>query len=327
MAHASAPQPPNNRAVVSYAGRVYSRFSVERGVWCVPIDEIDERRLDDANSILREVLDNRIVLPPDEEFDLLAVDEPDVLDCGVGKGAWVDEFLREYEECSPNVVGVDVYFGQGLEDDDEEEEEEERDGIEEWTQHTWNLNGRFRHSGISPETFDLINSRLLAEGIDAARWPSYVVDLKNLLKPGGWLQMVELELKIQSNNGGLQYSMNEPLFLWQSWYEIGMRCHGKEPRIGRRLGELMRQAGFERVHAPPAKQLPIGTWNRHTSASLGADIRANLAKTIDALTRYPLTRFNYPSLNLPLPFDRWQPMVQRAQQELQRDDLQLYYLV
>lgn len=44
------------------------------------------------------------------------------------------------------------------------------------------------------ETFDLINSRLLAEGINSERWPSFVRELKQMLKPGGWLQMVELQL-------------------------------------------------------------------------------------------------------------------------------------
>lgn len=44
---------------------------------------------------------------------------------------------------------------------------------------------------------------MLAGGIDASRWQSYVADIFRVLKPGGWCQMVELYLNAQSDNGTL----------------------------------------------------------------------------------------------------------------------------
>lgn len=59
--------------------------------------QADEERLDELNSILRQVLNDRVVLPL--RLDLSILDEPQVLDCGSGKGAWIDDLLEEYEDC------------------------------------------------------------------------------------------------------------------------------------------------------------------------------------------------------------------------------------
>lgn len=57
----------------------------------------EEERIDELNDVVQEMLDDRVVLvpdwPPDDE------DEPRVLDCGVGKGAWVDSLLNEHDDC------------------------------------------------------------------------------------------------------------------------------------------------------------------------------------------------------------------------------------
>lgn len=52
--------------------------------------------------------------------------------------------------------------------------------------------------------FDLVHSQLIAGGLNAARWPSYVRDIYRVIKPGGWCQMVELYLNAQSDNGTLR---------------------------------------------------------------------------------------------------------------------------
>lgn len=166
---------------------------------------------------------------------------------------------------------MDIFFGQGHEDDSDDENSDGQ-GVQEFDKYRWNLNARFRDdnssSRLRPDTFDLINSRFLAEGIDANRWSSYIEELKLLLRPGGWLQMVELELRFQSHSGRLQYTPQEPLFRWQGWYDATMREKNKDPRIGSQLGTYMRRAGFENVETR-AIPLHIGRWNQ--SQFLGLD--------------------------------------------------------
>ncbi|KAK5133801.1 hypothetical protein LTR08_007230 [Meristemomyces frigidus] len=209
--------------------------------------------------IIRDVLDNSIVLTPN--FPPPGVGEPQVLECGVGKGAWVDMLLEEYPDCE--VTGVDIYFGKG-EDDEEEDDDSEEEGVREWEKYRWNMNARFRDdrsdSRLRREYFDLINSRMLMDGINTTRWPDYIKELWVLLKPGGWLQMVELELKFQTDSGIVGYDNSQPLFLWQQWYYHAMGQLGKDPRVGERLGAFVMQAGFQNV-GTSSRRLQIGRWN------------------------------------------------------------------
>lgn len=179
------------------------------------------------------------------------------------------------------VTGIDIYFGQGDEDEDEDEDEDgdsDEDGVQEFIKHRWNLNAPFSDnrtsSRLRPESFDLINSRLLADGINEGRWQSYISNLKALLKPGGWLQMVELDLSFQSDSGRLRYDDTEPLFLWKRWYDYAMTQMGRNPRVGRQLEQLMMNAGFEAVWHQRLR-LEIGRWNQ--SWSFQANIDPGLA--------------------------------------------------
>ena len=166
------------------------------------------------------------------------------------------------------VTGVDIFLSQDRDEDDDDEDGNDSngnghvEGVQEFVKKRWNLNAPFREDRspdrLRPETFDLINSRLLAEGINAARWSSYVRDLKHLLKPGGWLQMVEIQYPFQSYNG----SLPEQSFLnrWWQWYSWALQQMGKNPRIGRDLQGLLTAERFEHVSGFNL-DLPIGTWN------------------------------------------------------------------
>lgn len=63
------------------------------------------------------------------------------------------------------------------------------------------MNAPFREERtgcLRPEKFHLVNSRLLIDGINTNRWAAFVKDLKAVLCPGGWLQMVEVHPLFQS---------------------------------------------------------------------------------------------------------------------------------
>jgi hypothetical protein len=128
------------------------------------------------------------------------------------------------------------------------------------------LNARFRDdqsdNQLRPESFDLINSRLLADGINSTRWQSYIRELKYMLKPGGWLQMVEIEPLIQSSTGRLDD--NSHLTRWWQWYSSMMQRMGKSPRIGRELRQHLQTEGFSHVQGGSI-DLAIGSWRSGAS--------------------------------------------------------------
>ena len=176
------------------------------------------------------------------------------------------------------VTGVDIFFGRGRDPNDEDEDDENggNNGVQEYIKKRWNLNARFREDRsddrLRPETFDLVNSRLLAEGIDADRWPLYIRELKHLLKPGGWLQMVELQLHFQSDAGLL--SDDSCLTRWWQWYSNTMQQMRKNPRIGRDLQRLLTAEGFNNITAR-SLDLPIGSWRSGKVMSISVRVTPN----------------------------------------------------
>jgi hypothetical protein len=56
--------------------------------------------------------------------------------------------------------------------------------------------------------FDLVHSQMMAGGIHANRWRSYIRDIFRVTRPGGWCQMVEIYFNAQSDNGSLTRGKN-----------------------------------------------------------------------------------------------------------------------
>ncbi|KAK5721781.1 hypothetical protein LTR15_006373 [Elasticomyces elasticus] len=241
--------------------------------------EDEEERCDALNKIVRTICNGRAVLVP---FPPSGVDDIRVLDCGFGKGAWVEDCLAEYQQIinevgvglssgtrtakyfrSVGVKGVDIFLGK--DSDDEEEDEDEDDGVEEFRKKRWNLNAPFNQDRdedhLRREEFNLVNSRFLAEGIDTNRWQPYIRELKELLEPGGWIQLVELDLRFQSDNGRLDPNDGAPLVVWNDWYRQTMLHRNKDPRVGQRLHQYLQVAGFQQIYGGRPQRLEIGSWN------------------------------------------------------------------
>lgn len=157
------------------------------------------------------------------------------------------------------VTGVDIFLG---EDDESDERGDRANSVQEFIKKRWNLNASFgadkSDDKLWPETFDLINSRYLAEGINTSRWPSYVKELRQLLKIGGWLQMVEIQFPFQSYNGSLPDESY--LTRWWQWYSRALGNMGRNVRIGQDLGQLMNREFGQQVTFV-TRILPVGGWS------------------------------------------------------------------
>lgn len=104
--------------------------------------------------------------------------------------------------------------------------------------------------------FDLINSRFLTDGINKDRWQSLIKEYKQLLKPGGWLQMIEIRWTFRSQSDHALPGLNA----WTDAYEKSLSDMQKDPKItASNLEWFARQAGFERVHKDTRRVL-VGNW-------------------------------------------------------------------
>jgi hypothetical protein len=129
------------------------------------------------------------------------------------------------------------------------------------TLYGYNLNDRLNDPEVfERNAYDLIHSRFVGPGIKKNRWPSYVRDMKTLLRPNGWVQMVEYYPNIQSDSGRL--TTQSALTRWFQAYASAMETYSdRNPRIGQRLQQLMHDAGLRDVGGM-AINLPIGAWHQ-----------------------------------------------------------------
>ncbi|KKA18599.1 hypothetical protein T310_7458 [Rasamsonia emersonii CBS 393.64] len=156
-----------------------------------------------------------------------------ILDIGTGKGSWalllatvrgVDLYPPPVSWVPPNCI---------LEVDDV---------LEDWT---------YR------QPFDLIHMRLLLGAFTPEEWDRVYKQCYDNLKPGGWIEQVELDVRVMSDDGSLP-----PDSLLAGWGPTFLGCG---ERSGRPLDTQLtmraaiEKAGFVDVHEKLYK-CPIGAW-------------------------------------------------------------------
>jgi ubiquinone/menaquinone biosynthesis C-methylase UbiE len=102
------------------------------------------------------------------------------------------------------------------------------------------IEGDARHTGLAACSFDLAHARTLL--INVPKPDEIVAEMVRLVKPGGWIAVLEPDAGIS-----LCYP---PLPAWDRMSEIFQSTYaidGADPLIGRRVAELFREAGLVEV--------------------------------------------------------------------------------
>ncbi|OJD18813.1 hypothetical protein AJ78_01220 [Emergomyces pasteurianus Ep9510] len=279
--------------LITYQGREYQKYSVENAIYFGPVDDDEIERLELQHRVLSKVFDNRLVFPPVHSLRR-------VLDCGYGNGAWAVEVAEQYPACE--VIGVDI--SPHMKPDDTPENL--------WLQ-VDDLNRTFT---FPPNYFDLVHSRLVASGLHRQRWPRYIRDIKRTLRPGGWVQMAEMYLNVQSDNGTI--TNNHALRQWSSRYVRGIE-DVKDPRIAMNLGNLLTSAGFVNVETKLIN-VPLAPWSTDARLrEIGNMNRPNVYRLLGSLALYPLMK------RLHMSREEFEVLVAQARAEVDNLALKAYF--
>jgi ubiquinone/menaquinone biosynthesis C-methylase UbiE len=227
--------------------RGFGRVHLAGQPYALPKDLEESGRLDFQHFLLRLALKGNYIAP--------IRDPRDILDAGCGTGRWAMEMAQTFP--SANVVGLDVVppvqdtghiLGYGLEGTPENYAFVEGDlckGIP-----------------FADRSFDFVHMRLLFGAIPADQWPFVVGELARVLRPGGWVQLLEA---YPIPNGGPM------LKRWQYWADQMSKRTGVNFTIGPQLGELLRHAGVRDVQQQRL-DFPVGKWGGRLGVMMEKDL-------------------------------------------------------
>ncbi|KAI9926293.1 hypothetical protein MW887_004057 [Aspergillus wentii] len=107
------------------------------------------------------------------------------------------------------------------------------------------------------EPFDLIHMRLMYGGFSQEGWDQLYKQAYDALEPGGWIEQMELDVRVYSDDGSLKKDNQ----LW-GWGSLFIRCSeraGRSLRTHETMRGAIENAGFVDVHEEKYK-IPIGAW-------------------------------------------------------------------
>ncbi|KFY28414.1 hypothetical protein V493_02946 [Pseudogymnoascus sp. VKM F-4281 (FW-2241)] len=165
-----------------------------------------------------------------------------IIDLGTGDGTWAVQVADRFPGVT--IHGVDLYpppvtwvppnciF-------------EVDDITQEWTWHN---------------KFDLIHLRLLLGAFKKDEWETLYRRCYDNLQPGGWIEQVELDVRVMSDDGSLK-----PDSLLAGWGQTFLDCGahaGRALDTQTTMRDSIAAAGFTEIHEKLYK-CPIGEWPKH----------------------------------------------------------------
>ncbi|TKA68710.1 hypothetical protein B0A49_03243 [Cryomyces minteri] len=201
------------------------------GRYLLPNDETELDREDMKHHMWMLVTSGRLHLSP------IARDPQKILDLGTGTGIWAMQMADLYP--SAEVVGTDISPVQPkwvppnlqFEVDDLEEE---------WL--------------YKPNSFDLVNVRFMFLAIKD--YPAMLEQAYKALKPGGYIEMAELDLN-PTPDPEAPYA--QKIFEWFKMQDVAIARAGFDMRVAHKFKSMVRDAGFQDVEEH-VFEVPWGTW-------------------------------------------------------------------
>ncbi|KAF7732076.1 hypothetical protein EC973_006331 [Apophysomyces ossiformis] len=189
-------------------GRKFHPFP---SVYLLPCDEDEIDRLHLQHFMIRFAIQGNYLAPVSDMLRKGAR----VLDVGCGPGSWTMEIAGEYPKS--NIVGIDI--------------------AQMFPSEIKPTNCSFHQCNIleplpfEDATFDYVFMRFVAPGVEEAKWESLIDELVRVLKPAGWIELVEGDSELHRPGPMTRYCNDRLIHLMQS--------RMLDPHAGRRLNERL----------------------------------------------------------------------------------------
>ncbi len=211
-------------------GRRYHAY--QTGRYPLPNDETELDREDMKHHEMMLITTNRLHFSP-------IPDKPQrILDIGTGTGIWAMQMADKYP--SAEVVGTDLSPVQS-----------------DWVPPnlTFEIDDAEQPWLHKPNSYDLINIRFMFLAIKD--FPKLIRSAYETLKPGGWIELSELDVHPVSYDS--EYPNPSQILLWIAYLRQASTAMGFDMVIARKFKSMVIEAGFEDV-TEEILEVPWGTW-------------------------------------------------------------------
>ncbi|KAG2174999.1 hypothetical protein INT43_006061 [Umbelopsis isabellina] len=200
-------------------GRLY--HDVESSAYLYPMDETEQDRLHGQHFALKALFGGDILEPVRRAIDL--DDNCHVLDVGCGPGSWLLDLATSYP--NSKFVGIDVVdmFPSTIRPPNTEF-------------HVRNILDGLNM--FSDNSFDFVQMRLFASVLKTDQWATTLAELKRVCRPGGIIQLLEVDYKVRGNSTVNQFTTK--------LVEV-MAKRDLDGEMAKKLAPALTQAGFINV--------------------------------------------------------------------------------
>jgi ubiquinone/menaquinone biosynthesis C-methylase UbiE len=212
--------------------------------YMLPKDDREINRLDFQHYMLRYALRSNYLAP--------IVEPKRILDVGCGTGRWLAEMAQLFPEA--HLIGIDLNLP-----------------VLEGSSVIFPPNCTFRQGNLleglpfGAGSFDFVHQRLLAFALPAEHWPMVIQDLVRVTRPGGWIEIVEVDPLFKRPGPSTKRMLDL----------IVAACNTRniDLTVAHRLETLMREAGLIQVTSHVIS-IPIGDWGGRLGTMARTDFAA-----------------------------------------------------
>ncbi len=205
--------------------------------YILPKDPGEVNRLDFQHYMLRSYLRANYLAPITQPHN--------ILDVGSGTGRWAIQLAQQFPRA--NVISLDI----------EAPTDHQSAIMEAQPENCVFIEGNvLKGLPFQDATFDFVHQRLLMGAIPGPAWPDVARELARVTQPGGWIELVEAA-PVPSDTPALAQL--------RAWMRGATQMRGLDITIGEQIGELLRQAGIQRV-VYQELPIPIGKYGGRLGA-------------------------------------------------------------
>ncbi|CAG8304727.1 unnamed protein product [Penicillium nalgiovense] len=142
------------------------------------------------------------------------------------------------------------------------------------------------------EPFDYIHMRMMYGAFDSEGWSQVYKQAYDALEPGGWIEQVEMDIRVHSDDGTLKKDS-----VLAGWGDIFIRCSeraGRSLRTQETMRGQMEKVGFVDAHEELYK-IPLGPWAKDKQLKEAGQLQyAHWSTALEGWAMWLLTKFGEP---------------------------------